>query len=128
MVVVEVFLGLDGRGSIKLNHKIIGGHSGDIIVWNVHSVSPHADSVEIDFVDKNYFRSPSGPPASKDQVTLTGGFGRLIGTIPSLGMHLPAPKAPGTPLTEAHKYTIRSYDGRGGIIAEKDPYVIPSEP
>jgi hypothetical protein len=121
MVVVEVYLGLEGRGSIKLNHKIIGGHSGDTIIWHVHSVG-NAAAVEIDFGTFNYFPSHGAMarPQPSLRVPLRGGYGRLVGTIPGL--------AGAPPSTEMHKYTIRSLDGHGGVIAERDPYVVPSEP
>lgn len=137
MLEIDVFIGLNTQKGFEDQPKVIvnpdpaAAHSGDDIIWHIHSMDDQVQSVQVGFEDTGdgYFECrDQQPPSNKCHAHLhgkngggKGKHGHLLGTAPSLVDRSVKPS----------KYTILAFngpDGKGEVLYKLDPTVVTCDP
>lgn len=136
MLEIDVYLGLDtvtppiaGAPAKKVEPDLGAAHSGDDIIWHIHSLDDTIEYVQVefdsgvDFFDKRGGGKTHKRHAKVEKPGKSGGHGHVFGISPSFGGG-----------TQANKYTVKAYDGNpdsGGKIISKytiDPTIVTCDP
>lgn len=137
MLEIEIYVGKDddGKGLDPSNPKSAifvqsspaAMHTGDEVIWHIHSIDGKADSIEIEFKPEtdhptDFFESRGGNRSRKITVPIHGGHGHVFGSAPEVKKH-------GTFL---NKYTVTAFAPKGnpalGDDYRLDPTIVTCEP
>ena len=110
-------------GVVRIPQDPVGLHSGDEVLWHVHSTDTTLKWVEIEFATSEFFDSRGGSKSKKRFAKLDHGHGRVMGAAPEL---------PARGSIE-DKYEVRGYTsgttGPQGVPTYRlDPVIIICDP